>query len=675
MGTGALRVLVSSLLSASLLAGAQETPPPAPGGEVDVLRLFYAEEELVTSASRTPVEARTAPAVVQVITAEELERLGVQTLSQALATLASVYVSTQTNSRESVWVRGQRNRYNDKILLLVDGVPWRDPVYEHAPVDEYLPLTNVARVEVVRGPGSALYGTNAYAGVIQVITKTPSEKPAFRVSAGLGDEETLTAEAEGGGRWGENGLYAWARYYETDGDGLDRDIRYKPQALRWNPKESAAGGVTYTRGGLTLRGEYIRYYHTYYSDRDVPTWRWADEGYWYEDLYLSGQYDRRLTERLSLRAVAYAQDYDQRNFWRQFFSGRDEAGATRDDVRYEIDVQKRSRRYGADLQFTWRPAQAHEVVFGATWEEGSVREVRDRYTELATGAVTVPYYIEPVTLTTFAAYGQDTWTPRPWATLTAGLRADHHELFGWHFSPRLGAAFHPGPKFVGRLLYGEAFRAPSAREFYTVDLSGSFPPGNPALKPEQVQTLEAALSYTFSSYAEASLVAYGEKTRDTIYSENNAPYANYPGTTTRGLEGALKLAWPNRVTARLSASTCDSDLYNVPSVLASAELNVPLGKVVHWNLLGLYVGERPRDPQDLFRYDTSRPPYHRGDIPSYWTLDTTLLARGLWGRVDLSVTAHNLLDRDGWEPTFEPTKYNDLLRPGCSVLVRVGVRF
>lgn len=654
---------------------AQAPPPSTPPGEVSVLKLFFADEELLTTATRKPEPSRTAPAVAQVFTRDQLERMGVRTLSELLARVASVYVSTQTNSRESAWFRGVRNRYNDKILLLVDGIPLRDPVYEHAPTDDYLPLENIERVEVLRGPGSALYGTNAYAGVVQLFTRKAPPTPGGSAFVGGGDESTWEAGVQGGGRWGGNGLFAWGSAFDTNGDGLTRNIRYEKQALGQNPKRRLAGGIVFTRGGLTLDAKMLHYYHTFFADRDVPTWRWKDEGYWYDDLFLSGQYEKRFSEHLSFQGIAYAQDYDWNNFWRQFAPGRERADATPDDVVYEISVAKRSRRYGADIQFNWQPTTRHDLVFGLTWERESIQKVEDRYHTVTTGVEFIPYFIPPHALTTAAAYAQETWRPREWATLTAGLRADHHGEFGWHLSPRLAATLHPGPKAVFRLLYGEAFRAPSARELYTVDLLNSFPPGNPYLKPEQIRTFEATFSYTFSEYASLQMVGFYEETRDAIFSENNRPYANYPGMHTRGGEAALELAWPNRVTARLSGSYTGSEAYNVPEVMAQGEVNVPFAARWNWNLSARFVGERPRDPADLFRYDLSRPPYHRADIPSYWSLDSTLLAKGLAGRYDFSLTLRNLLDQEGSEPTFEPTKYHDLERPGRAVLFRVGVRF
>ncbi|MCI4397276.1 MAG: TonB-dependent receptor, partial [Acidobacteria bacterium] len=411
-------------------------------GEAKILRLFYTREQLVTAPSRVPEEARTAPAVVSVFTAEDIENMGARTLSDLLRTLASVYVTFQTSSRDSVWFRGVRNRYNDKVLLLVDGVPWRDVVYEHASVDEYFPLTNVARVEVIRGPGSALYGTNAYAGVIQVITKSPPKEKSFRAAAEAGNWDDKKAWVEGGGSIGKTGIYAWAQAFQTDGDGVGINVRNQQQAQNWDPKRQASGGVTLTHGEFTLRAEMVHYFHTYFADTDTPVWRWKDEGYWYDDSFLDAEYSHAFSSKVSMKALMYGQDYDWKNFWRQFAPGRDTADATQADVDDTIDVTKHTRRLGGEFQLNVKATGRQEIVAGVTAERESILNVQDLWTDTHTGEVTRPYYIDPVTLTTWAAYLQDTWKPAGWVTLTGGLRADHHTLFGWHLSPRLGAAFH-----------------------------------------------------------------------------------------------------------------------------------------------------------------------------------------------------------------------------------------
>ena len=662
--------LLGALLAAPALWAQQSE-------ESSVLRLFFQQKELVTAASRMPEEARTAPATVEVFTAEDIQNMGARTLSDLLRTLESVYVQTNPDSRESVWFRGIRTRYNDKVLLLVDGTPWRDIVYENAFINEYFPLTNVERVEVIRGPGSALYGTNAFAGVINVVTKRPPDKGYGDLMAGGGDYNTKEAYIQGGFKTGSVGLYGWGSYFDTNGDGVDFDRHQKKQELAWNPKENISGGVTLTAGDFTASAEKVYFYHTMFDDWDVPTWRWNNqgEGYWYNDVFLNASYQHRLSDSFTLRALAYYQKYDLHDFWRNWIYGHQGPNSTRADVQDTIDVAKKGHRAGADFQATVTTSGSNEIVCGLTYEREVNSQTTDHWYDVLTGATTVPFYINPVTLTTWAVYAQDTWKPATWATLTVGLRGDHNSVFGWKTSPRLGAAFHPGTKLVIKLLYGEAFRAPSCRELYTVDLTSSFVPGNPKLKPESIRTAEGSITYTFSQYAQAHLVLYYESTRNLIFAEQNEPYENHPGTIIRGLETGVRLAWPNRISAYANYSYTQTDQYGVPHNLAHVGVNMPWGQHLNWNADAICVSSRPRDPKDDYWYDPVLSPYHRPDVPGYVVFNTTFRFLKVWRGLEIDASIYNLSNRAYYDPTYEPTYYNDVKAPDRTFLVRAVYRF
>lgn len=671
----AFRILLAvAIASASTLVPASDPAAEGPE-EASVLRLFYDEGELVTTASLVPEEARLAPATVEVFTAEDIENMGARTLSDLLRTLESVLVTVQTNSRESIWFRGVRNRYNDKVLLLVDGIPRRDPVYQHASVDEYLPLTNVERVEVIRGPGSALYGTNAFAGVINVITKRPGTDGWGEIEAGGGNFDTAEAAAEGAFRWGPAGIYAFAHGYRTDGDGLDYQRGHLPQTLRQNPKRQWSGGVTVAGGGFTARLERLHYKYTFFTDWDVPTWRWDDEEYVTDDTFASVEYAGTISPKVRVTAVGFYQDYRLYSFWREFLRGQQGPKATPDDVRYANDVYKEGKLYGGDLRFAFDFGPTNKLTVGASYERESVSRVEDLWTEVHTGIVTRPFYIDPVGVDTWAVYLEDVWKPAGWVTLTAGVRGDHNGIFGWQTSPRLGATFHPGRKLVAKLLYGEAFRAPSFREFFTVDMTGQFPEGNRALKPESIRTFEASLDYTFSSYAAFHLLAYRESTSDAIYSEDNLPYSNHPGDTIYGAEAGLKLAWPNRLTVYLNGSYIWTDLCNIPHKQLNGGFNAPLGKRWNWSLQASWLSERPRDPDDRFAYDPGVAPYKRPDPSGYLLVNSTLRLLEVVPGLEFRLSVTNLFDRDFYDPTYEPTKYYDLQAPGRTFLLRAVYRF
>jgi iron complex outermembrane receptor protein len=661
-------------LTTSTLASAQETPA-APPEEAKVLRLFYDAGALVTTATRTPEEARLAPSTVEVFTSEDIENMGATKLSDLLRTLESVYISTQTNSRESIWIRGIRNRYNDKVLLLVDGIPRRDPVYEHASVDEYLPLTNVERVEVIRGPGSALYGTNAFAGVINVITKIPKGDAWGKVEVGGGDYRTAQGAVDGAFTWGSAKFYGFVNGFRTDGDGPDYQRHHLEQYLRQNPKSQASGGITATAGDFTLRLERLHYFHIFTTDWDVPAWRWKDEGYWYDDTFASAVFSRNLSAAIRVEATAYYQDYQQTNFWRQWLWGQQGPRSTPADVSDEIDVTKSGSRSGGQLQFTFQTAPGNQLVAGASYEREAVSRVEDIWTTVASGNQTRPFFIDPVAVATWALFVEDTWKPATWVSVTAGARSDHNGLFGWKTSPRFGVTFHPGDRLVVKFLYGEAFRAPSFREFFTVDLTNSFPAGNRSLKPENIRTAEASVQYTFSSYLAGHLVVYHESTSNSIFSSDNRPYANQAGTVLNGVEAGVKMAWPNRITAYVNGSHCRTDLYNVPRTQFNGAINVPFWRGWNWSLLAHYVSSRPRDPEDKYSYDPGHPPYRRPDVSSYVLVDSTLRILELKRGLEIRLSVNNLLDRKYYDPIYEPTKYFDLQAPGRTFLVKAVYRF
>lgn len=666
------RIVLSCLVSGVLLC-ASPALANGPTGEKSVLRLFYESKELVESPSRVPEEARTAPATVELFTAEDLLNMGIRKLSDLLETLESVYISTQPSSLEYVWVRGVRERYNDKVLLLIDGVPRRDLVYEHAFIDEYLPLTNIDRIEIIRGPGSALYGTNAYAAVISIRTKKPPQKAEGRLTAGGGDYETSLASVEGGASKGDFGFYGYAHYYDTNGDGVDYTTHYDKQYLRRNPKRQQSAGLMITWRDFTFHADRIHYQHTFFNDWDVPTWRWKDENYRRDDTFVSAGYRHEFSNAAKIRFTTYYQDYNLFNYWRYFYWGKQGPNATPADVEYLIDATQNGNRAGGDLQVTFALGRKNSIVTGGSFEREKIATVRDLWLNPHTGEISLPFYIDPATIDTWALYLQDTWTPDDLVTLTAGVRADHHGLFGWKTSPRLGVSFHPGRKFVAKLLYGEAFRAPSARELFTV--TGVFHSGNPNLEPESIKTVETDFEYTFSQHVQVHLNLYRERTYDDIYAVEDKPYMNHPGVEIKGLETGARFAWKNGVSAYVNYSYTEGSLVDVPRYLAHAGLNFPWKDKLNWNINAIFVGDRPRDPNDLFYYDTTRAPYHRGDPADYPIVNTTLRLLNVWRGMEVNASVYNLFDRNCFDPTWEPTKYYDIKRPNRTFLIRLAYRF
>jgi outer membrane receptor for ferrienterochelin and colicins len=162
--------------AASTPAGAASTQQAEAGPDLE--QLLGIEIQSVFGASRFLQKSTEAPAAVTVITADEIWRYGWRTLADVLRSVRGFYV-TDDRSWAYVGVRGfqRTGDYNTRILLLIDGRRTNDNIYDQALVQEdfLVDLAEVERIEVIRGPSSSLYGSNAFSGVINIVTGEPTQ--------------------------------------------------------------------------------------------------------------------------------------------------------------------------------------------------------------------------------------------------------------------------------------------------------------------------------------------------------------------------------------------------------------------------------------------------------------------------------------------------------------------
>lgn len=140
----------------------------------DEMDAFYeaGETSLATGYSQPLIRA---PAITTVITAQQIERLGATTVADVLRTVPGLHVSTARGVNDVFVIRGFYDEFNSYVLLLLNGIPINNAVNGGRPQAWRMPVHNIARIEIMRGPGSALYGADAAAGVINIVTKTAQE--------------------------------------------------------------------------------------------------------------------------------------------------------------------------------------------------------------------------------------------------------------------------------------------------------------------------------------------------------------------------------------------------------------------------------------------------------------------------------------------------------------------
>ncbi len=662
-----------------------EPPPQGSGqeaGPAPVIEEFSLEEDLVVTATRFEQKVAEAPAIVQIFRAEHFRDWGIDTVADALRLLAGVYVRPVRTSQWTAIFRGTLTSDNNKFLLLVDGVPWRDAVYGWAWIDRYLTLANVRQIEVVRGPGSAMYGSNAFAGVINVITRRGDDVDGLHAGVSVGSFQRREWWVRAGEvedvPLGRLDVAAYARYFEEAGDGPpfgsrgDRRIGFK------DPHVGGSGGVRLSLRGLTLKWDVVDYRHARLDNgvttfRDVVAQNPDLFNYRYLNNFVDARYDLDLPMRFHLQVRGLFQDYQNSGSYVKCvprerieailpnvdaFTGQCVADYKgRPQLETVVEPVKDTRRLGVGLELQQYQGEFNRVVFGFEWEAEQIREVLDAAYVSGTYVPGLEDYEiphTPLSIHDLALYIQDTLRPIPGSGLgiTAGARVGHHRIPRWrestkdfdvetfnHFSPRLGLVYGYHDLWVFKLLYGRAYRAPTARELL-LESHEEWVNGDPTLEPEVVETTEAEITLRPKPWISWTTSGYYNNVADEII-ERESSYDRSKGFRVMGLDTELRLQLRG-MEAMVNYSYTDAydfeeDLpqYGVPRHMANWLLGYEVTKGLRLTVVGHHVGARPRKDWHV----EGRP-----DGEPYTILDSNLRVYDLLGgRLSITMSIHNLL--------------------------------
>ena len=604
----------------ALLAGAAlraEEPPTA--SSLDELL-----SQKVSAAAKYEQTVRDAAASVTIVSAQEIETFGFATLAELLSSVRSFYVSYDRNY-EYVGARGfsRPTDYNDRILLLVDGHSINDNTYGQAPIgtDFALPLSSVERVEIVRGPGSALYGTYAMLAVINVITKSGAALDGLRASAALGSFGRKEAEIAGGRKFaGGLDLSGSARYLKVDGQdlffpeyadqggvarGLDHDEAFAALV-------SARLGKTALRAGASWRDKGIPTgaFGIIFGDPRAKT---IDEREWVD---LSHEFPLAYDKALTVRAY-----YD---WYRYDGTYPYEEGPLTDHTR--------GVWAGGEARLAWDLNSGNRLTLGSEYRYN----FRSTYSWETGG---VPQFDADVHSSVASAYLQDDVQILRDLSLTLGLRYDHFSTSGGAVTPRAGLVYSYSKQGTLKLLYGEAFRSPS-----TYEVLFQAPPDatRPSLTSERIRTYELNLEQRLTPWLQGTFSAYHYAMKDLIDplpevdSQGNVLYQNHGSASANGLEVQLDTRLPNGLRATVSYALQSAKDEN-DGLLSNSPRNV-FNAMASTDLFGAgTAGAR-------FRCESPRLTVHGTETPSYCLTDLNLTSKPLSG-FSLSLAVRNLFDR------------------------------
>lgn len=551
--------------------------------EIDYFSLSLEEllNTKVTGPSRSEEVATEAPSSVTVFTREEIQRMGVRTLNELAAYVPGYYPTrfSENGLYYDLLVRGSDTYYSSGVLILMDGIRLNDNTLgSAAPVNSFIPIEHVERVEFIRGPGSALYGANAFVGAINIVTcKDQSDarvwfgsngsragsahlslrKDRYAVSASVSaymdNGETYTDFKDPIGREDETSDPRRQQdvYAQVESDGLQLTVRH---AHRANDE-------------MFLIGNAANHINRAESGHDAVQlkYRWT------------------LDERSFVDWTAgYAEFYQKLNV----LAAPD---LPRGDVLSEVERLEQAWNVAADATHRLNDRNTFQWGLALQYAELPTADIRRNY-DLTTGEYFgrlqyIHRYIADEDRALFGIYAQDRHVFTPWMVAYAGVRADNYSDFGWTVNPR-GALILKHP-YGGELkcMYGEAFRAPSFYELYLQN--NVVAEGNPGLDPEKIRTVEVGLSQRYRS-SEAVVTFFHNEIDDilTIAGTDPQTYENMESGAYQGWELELKAQLIERLLLRgaYTVITRESNNGIMPENFGAINLNY------NWKRLNLNAG-------------------------------------------------------------------------------------
>jgi outer membrane receptor for ferrienterochelin and colicins len=637
-------------------ASSRQTVP----GDLSLQQLL--ETEVVSSASKFRQEVREAPASITVVTAEDIRRHGHRTLAEVLESVRGFYTTNDRNYTY-IGVRGfaRPGDYNTRVLLLLNGHRLNDPVYDMAPIGSDFPVdvSLIDHVEIIRGPGSSLYGTNAVFAVINVVTRSGGDHAGVRADASVGSLATTGATMSYGRVFaGNRELLVAGSAQRSDGAARLFFPEFtnigsgSSEAVDLDDEDSVSVFTSAAMGPFSvLAGVGSRH-------KQVPTASFftvfGDDRFTTRDTraYANVTYDGPLGRGWSGTARVAYDHYDYEGLY---------------PLDYELPEavlwldRAESQTVSSELTARRRLGSAHLLTVGTE----ARRQFRNHMSAFEDGS---PALEVDRPGTVVGLYVQDEVRLSPWLLVNAGARVDRYPSFGSYATPRVGVVLLPRRATAVKLLHGRAFRAPNSYElyYYSPMREGGF-----TLSPEKIRSTELVWEETFSSRVRTSVSAFGynvsaliEQGTVSTLAGDDLYFANVGDVEAVGLEGEIETRLArgvnlrfNHAAIRTRDTSTRAPVSNSPRHISKIGAQVPVSRLM-LGFEGQYVGAR-------LALDGER-------LPGFFVPNVTLTSP-LSRMLEVTVGLYNAAGTRYADPGAEEHRQNTIPQDGRTLLARVRV--
>ena len=637
-----------------------------------------------------------SPSISSVITARDIQMMGARSVEEIFETVPGLHVSlSEIQFRPMYDVRGIHSANNYEILMMLDGIPVKSLVNGSRGTWTPPPVEFIQRIEIIRGPGSALYGADAVSGVINIITKTADDIKGTEIGGRVGSFQSHHAWLLHGSHWNGFDTSFSLDYSETAGH--QQTVYQDMQSLL----DKATGtDVSQAPGRTYLRKHQLNFHGAINQEHWKVAAHWThvpQQGAGFgntlvinpEENHKNSQYqidafyqEPELTEswegvaQLSLRTV--------KDDWFYHYVAR--PGAIRDNeflpygAPNNIGFYQRQARL--DLSGQYHGVQNHTLRLGMGYFHSDLYDVPWSYylnkkepvmvDVNALGMVLIPEKIRQNSY----AFIQDSWKIASDWELTTGIRYDWYSDFDATINPRFALVWQTMPRLTTKLLYGSALRAPSFAEMYTPQ--NLVYVGNPDLKAEKSATWELAFDYQAAPVYNIALNIFHYKIQDRILRRlvNQATSSIYTYDNIGALKGkGFEVEGRWRVNPKSGIS------FHYAYAQAKTKEGAEAGEYPHqqfylrhdwlindnWLLDSRlnWVADRDRPVGDL-----------RDPLKDYTELDLTLRYKNASRKTpwEFAIGGRNLLDQDRREPG-DPRLIGDYPKAGREFFGEVRYKF
>lgn len=632
----------------------------------------------VTGSTLTEESLKTVPAAVSVFTHEQIERLGVDYLYELLNLVPGFQFNRNASNGAAYTysARGRRSTQQSlEVLLLIDGHVVNDPRAGSPDITLPLyPLARVERLEIIRGPGSAIYGSSAFNGVINIVTR----KQQKSIALAYGSQQRRQLESLWSIQVGDWALDSFINAYKDNGDEFVLPDSFTTTSIATrDPRQQFAADLALTRAQTHVA---LSYYCTetadfYQSENTANGYNANERRLWHLALDQGFAWLPDTQSKISLSYQQFTYDFDL------YLTGPGRLAQVSSPSSAE-PFKGGARLASESWRFTfsndWTIDADSSTQWGLQFARNDETDASARANfdleQLTQKRYPINYYGEPGKVFPLGAeasqdnigvYAQYLRNLRESTRLTLGGRYDEYPDITGRFSPRLGVVEQLNDTYSLKLLYGEAFRAPSLTETGLMNNPLLF--GNPDLTHEIVKTWDLILmgNWQGTSLSLGVFQNRYQKPIETVFFGVARTYENGDKEQSRGLEVEWLQELSDNWSLRTSYTLMDlpNSAFREAEQLASIEVNYSASRW-NWNLMGFYQDHRQSPITDT-RQQT---------LDSFWILNTQLGYEFSQG-YNLSMQLKNLTDSDYATPSQGLGKPNGIPNRGRELSAEVEWRF